>query len=95
MHGQRTIFSAGNTNNSAVLSFLSPSEDEARSITKTRQKAMELIQVMNQTLKPYLPHQIGRYDDGYNINCVGDYFQSHNTPTVLFEACHFPILDLS
>ncbi len=90
MHGQRTIFSAGNTNNSAVLSFLSPSEDEARSITKTRQKAMELIQVMNQTLQPYLPHQIGRYDDGYNINCVGDYFQSHNTPTVLFEAGHFP-----
>ena len=27
MHGQRTIFSAGNTSNSAVLSFLSPSEN--------------------------------------------------------------------
>ena len=33
MHGQRTIFSAGNTSNSAVLSFLSPSENDERSLT--------------------------------------------------------------
>jgi len=91
MHGQRTIFSAGNTHNSAVLSFLSPSENEERSLTATRQKSMEIIQVMNQALQPYLPNQIGRYDDGFNDNCVGDYFQSHGTPTVLFEAGHFPM----
>ena len=90
MHGQRTIFSAGDTPNSAVLSFLSPSENDQRSITITRQKSMEIIQVMNKTLQPYLPNQIGRYDDGFNDNCVGDYFQSHGTPTVLFEAGHFP-----
>jgi murein tripeptide amidase MpaA len=90
MHGQRTIFSAGNTHNSAVLSFLSPSENEERSLTITRQKSMEIIQVMNKVLQPYLPNQIGRYDDGFNDNCVGDYFQSHGTPTVLFEAGHFP-----
>ena len=90
MHGQRTIFSAGNTPNSAVLSFLSPSENKQRSITITRQKSMEIIQVMNKTLQPYLTNQIGRYDDGFNDNCVGDYFQSHGTPTVLFEAGHFP-----
>ena len=90
MHGQRTIFSAGNTNNSAVISFLSPSENEERSLTVTRQKSMEIIQVMNKALQPFLPHQIGRYDDGFNDNCVGDYFQSLGTPTVLFEAGHFP-----
>ena len=38
----------------------------------------------------YLPNQIGRYDDEFNDNCVGDYFQSQGTPTVLFEAGHFP-----
>lgn len=90
MHGQRTIFSAGDTPNSAVLSFLSPSENDQRSITITRQKSMEIIQVMHKTLQPYLPDQIGRYDDGFNDNCVGDYFQSLGTPTVLFEAGHFP-----
>ena len=90
MHGQRTIFSAGNTPNSAALSFLSPSENDQRSITITRQKSMEIIQVMNKTLQPYLTNQIGRYDDGFNDNCVGDYFQSNGTPTILFEAGHFP-----
>ena len=90
MHGQRTIFSAGNTSNSAVLSFLSPSENDERSLTPTRQKSMEVIQVMNSALQQYLPNQIGRYDDGYNDNCVGDYFQTQGTPTVLFEAGHFP-----
>ena len=91
MHGQRTIFSAGNTHNSAVISFLSPSENKERSLTVTRQKSMEIIQVMNQALQPYLTNQIGRYDDGFNDNCVGDYFQSQGTPTVLFEAGHFPM----
>ena len=90
MHGQRTIFSAGKTRNSAVLSFLSPSEDEERSITSTRQKAMEVIQVMNRAIQPFLPNQIGRYDDGFNSNCVGDSFQSCGVPTVLFEAGHYP-----
>lgn len=90
MHGQRTIFSAGKTNNSAVVSFLSPSEDEERSLTSTRQKAMEVIQVMNQALQSFLPNQIGRYDDGFNSNCVGDSFQSDGVPTVLFEAGHYP-----
>ena len=89
MHGQRTIFSAGNTSNSAVLSFLSPSENKERSLTITRQKSMEIIQCMNSTLQPYLTNQIGRYDDAFNDNCVGDYFQSIGTPTVLFEAGHF------
>ena len=90
MHGQRTIFSAGKTNNSAVLSFLSPSENTERSLTPTRQQAMEVIQFMNQELQEFLPNQIGRYDDGFNSNCVGDYFQSQGTPTVLFESGHFP-----
>ncbi|MEL0645769.1 peptidase M14, partial [Olleya sp. Ti.3.14] len=36
-----------------------------------------------------LPNQIGRYDDGFNINCVGDAFQSLNAPTMLFEAGHY------
>ncbi|HMB62950.1 MAG TPA: hypothetical protein VKN36_07750, partial [Eudoraea sp.] len=36
------------------------------------------------------PGQIGRYDDAFNPNCVGDSFQMLGTPTVLFEAGHYP-----
>ena len=50
---------------------------------------MEIINTINQTLQLDLPDQIGRYDDGFNINCVGDTFQNLNTPTVLFEAGHY------
>ncbi|NQY29227.1 MAG: peptidase M14 [Flavobacteriaceae bacterium] len=90
LHGQRTIFSAGYSANSSVLSFLSPAHDQQRSITRTRKVAMEVIVTINNALKDVLPDQISRYDDGFNINCVGDSFQSMNTPTILFEAGHFP-----
>jgi len=88
LHGQRTIFSAGETNNPATISFLSPAEDEKRSITTTRKKAMNIIVAMNKQLQELLPGQIGRYDDGFNLNCVGDTFQRLEVPTVLFEAGH-------
>ena len=90
LHGQRTIFSAGTTNNPATVSFLAPAQDEARSITKTRQKAMEVIILMNDNLQAQIPHQVGIYDDAFNLKCVGDTFQSLEVPTVLFEAGHFP-----
>ena len=32
---------------------------------------------------------MGIYDDAFNVNCVGDTFQSLNVPTILFEAGHY------
>ncbi len=90
LHGQRTIFSAGFSANSSVLSFLSPSENKQRSITTTRKKAMEVIVHINDALQHELPNQISRYTDDFNLNCVGDTFQSLKTPTILFEAGHYP-----
>jgi len=90
LHGQRTIFSAGFSANSSVLSFLSPAQDEQRTVTQTRKVAMEVVVAINNALKDVLLNQISRYDDGFNINCMGDNFQSMNTPTILFEAGHFP-----
>ncbi|WP_079733992.1 M14 family zinc carboxypeptidase [Salegentibacter salegens] len=90
LHDQRTIFSAGNKPNSAVLSFLTPSMDKERNIFPSRIQSMQLIAKITQDLSELLPGRIGRYDDGFNINCTGDTFQSTQTPTVLFEAGHFP-----
>lgn len=89
LHGQRTIFSAGNNNNSATVSFLAPAQDEETTVTPTRKIAMEIISVMNERLQLQIPNQVGIYDDGFNINCVGDTFQALNVPTILFEAGHF------
>jgi zinc carboxypeptidase len=89
LHDQRTIFSVGKKNNPATVSFLSPAQDESCSKTNNRTVAMEVIGVMNAMLQKQIPNQVGVYDDAFNINCVGDMFQSQNVPTILFEAGHF------
>lgn len=89
LHDQRTIFGVGKTNKSATVSFLAPSYNEERSFDASRTKAAVLIASINKTLQEYIPNQIARFDDGFNLNCVGDTFQNLGTPTVLFEAGHF------
>ncbi|MGC1203377.1 MAG: M14 metallopeptidase family protein [Flavobacteriaceae bacterium] len=91
LHGQRTIFSAGNTNKPATISFLAPAQDEVCAITPNRKIAMEVIGVMNKTLQDIIPNQVGVYDDAFNLNCIGDTFQSENIPTILFEAGHYKL----
>ncbi|PIF01242.1 MAG: peptidase M14 [Maribacter sp.] len=89
LHGQRTIFNVGNTPKPATVSFLAPAFDEERNISTSRLQSMRLIAAMNEVLQNIIPGQIGRYDDGFNTNCVGDTFQMQDTPTVLFEAGHY------
>ncbi len=90
LHGQRTIFSAGETNKSAIVSFLSPASDPERTITTTRKVGMRIISEMNKTLQQEIPNCVGRYDDGFNINCTGDTMEDRGVSTILFEAGHFP-----
>ncbi|MDC8004020.1 M14 family metallopeptidase [Aureisphaera galaxeae] len=89
LHDQRTLYglSSGKT---ATVSFLSPAANENRTVTKSRRVAMELISRMATVLSDMLPGHIGRYDDTFNENCVGDTFQSKSVPTILFEAGHYP-----
>lgn len=89
LHDQRTIFGVADTGKPATVSFLSPSYNEERTINADRIKGMNIIVRMNEVLQKYIPGQVGRFDDGFNINCIGDTFQSMGTPTILFEAGHF------
>ncbi len=90
LHGQRTIFSVGETNVPATVSFLAPAGDKERTITPVRKIAMEVIAKMNDVLQNCIPNGVGRYDDGFNINCVGDTLVDMGIPTILFEAGHYP-----
>jgi len=89
MHDQRSIYSAGYSNNPATVSFLSPSQDINRSISHNRKIAMQIISKVSDELNKLIPNQISRFDDGFNINCTGDKFQSLGVATILFEAGHF------
>ncbi|AYN68004.1 DUF2817 domain-containing protein [Euzebyella marina] len=90
LHDQRTIFNVGESNKPATVSFLAPAHDEERSISPSRAISMKLIVAMNEMLQGIIPNRIGRYDDSFNANCVGDTFQMLNTPTILFESGHSP-----
>ena len=89
LHDQRTIFAAGDTNNPATVSFLAPSYNQEKDYNKTRMIAVNIIANMNEVLQKYIPNQVGRFDDSFNINCIGDMFQSLGVPTILFEAGHY------
>lgn len=89
LHDQRTIFNVGETEKPATVSFLAPAFDEQRNVSHARLKSMQLIAAMNKKLQEHIPGQVGRYDDSFNANCVGDAFQMLRTPTILFEAGHF------
>lgn len=90
LHDQRTIFGAGDTGKPATVSFLAPSYNEKREVNENRLKAINLIAGLNDVLQKYIPGQVGRFDDSFNINCIGDTFQFLGVPTILFEAGHFP-----
>lgn len=90
LHDQRTIFGVADSGKPATVSFLAPSYNEERDINVTRLDAIRVINNINSVLQNYIPGQVGRFDDSFNINCIGDTFQNLGVPTILFEAGHFP-----
>ncbi len=90
LHDQRTIYGVADSGKPATVSFLAPAYNFEREVNEVRYKAMHVISAMNKALQAFIPGQVGRFDDSFNINCVGDTFQFLGVPTILFEAGHFP-----
>lgn len=90
LHDQRTIFGVEGTTNPATISFLAPSEEVTRAITKGRKETMNVIVAMNSLLQQIIPDHIGRYSDEYYPTATGDNFQKLGYNTILIEAGHFP-----
>ncbi len=90
LHDQRTIFNVEGTKNPATISFLAPSEDKKRAITKGRTETMAVIVAMNKLLQKVIPNHVGRYTDEFYPTATGDNFQKLGHNTILIEAGHFP-----
>ena len=90
LHDQRTIFSVGNNNKPATLSFLAPSTEIDRKITESRKVTMSVISGIKSLLDHYIPDQLGRYTDEFYPTATGDNFQKAGYPTVLIESGHYP-----
>lgn len=89
LHDQRSIFGVGDTGKSAAISFLAPAFNAEREMNATRKKAVQLIVAMNEIAQEMAPGHVGRFDDGFNLNCIGDYAQAMGIPTILIEAGHW------
>lgn len=90
MHDQRTIFGVEGTLNPATISFLAPSEEETRKLTRGRIETMNVIVSMNSLLQKIIPNHIGRYTDEFYPTATGDNFQKLGYNTILIEAGHYP-----
>ena len=90
LHDQRTIFGVEGTKNPATISFLAPSEDENRVLTKGRKQTMNVIVAMNSLLQTIIPNYIGRYTDEFYPTATGDNFQKLGYNTILIESGHYP-----
>src|SRR5690606_20954135 len=82
LHDQRTIFGVGHTGKPATVSFLAPSFNETCSFNAVRERAVEVIAAMNRELQSLIPGCIGRFDDSFNLSCVGDTFQFDGKSTI-------------
>ncbi|CAL2084824.1 Zinc carboxypeptidase [Tenacibaculum sp. 190524A05c] len=90
LHDQRTIFGVEGTKNPATISFLAPSEEVTRKVTKGRIETMNVIVSMNNLLQRMIPNYIGRYTDEFYPTATGDNFQKLGHNTILIEAGHYP-----
>ena len=86
LHDQSVLYSAGNTGNSATLSFLAPAYNLEKSINTTRENSMKVIGAMYKTLSKYIPGCIARYSDEFEPRAYGDMFQSLGSSTILIES---------
>lgn len=89
LHDQRSIFNVEGTPNPATISFLAPSEDLERTVTKGRTETMSVIVSMNELLQKAIPNHVGRYTDEFYPTATGDNFQKLGHNTILIEAGHF------
>lgn len=89
LHDQRSIFNVEGTENPATISFLAPSEEATRTITRGRKETMSVIVAMNALLQQCIPGQIGRYTDEFYPTATGDNFQKLGYNTILIEAGHY------
>ena len=90
LHDQRTIFGVEGTKNPATISFLAPSEEVTRAITKGRIETMDIIVSMNSMLQKVIPNCVGRYTDEFYPTATGDNFQKLGYNTILIESGHYP-----
>lgn len=86
LHDQSRYYAAGNSPNTATISFLAPAYNYEKEVNKVRARSMQLIGLMNETLQKYIPGKVARYNDDFEPRAFGDNIQKWGTSTILIES---------
>ncbi len=86
LHDQSIYYAAGATAKPATISFLDPPFNEEKDTSAVRNRATQLIILLDQALQHYIPGQVGRYNDTFEPRAFGDNMQRWGTSTVLIES---------
>lgn len=86
LHDQNDYYTAGRTPHPATIAFLAPAFHQDKHVDGARLRAKQLIAEMAHQLRPWLPKQIGRYDDTYSYRSFGDNIAASGASTILIES---------
>jgi hypothetical protein len=70
----------------ASVSLLAPPYNESRQVNQTRGDAMKIVQHIYNQLLPFIPGNIGIYNDEFEPRAFGDNIQKWGSRTVLIES---------
>ena len=90
LHNQNWGTAIGDPPRPASISLLSVAYDEKRSENPGRVLTKKLCAVIRDSLEPFAPGQIGRYDDEFEVRAFGDNMTLWGTPVVLIETGPWP-----
>jgi|BarGraIncu00222A_1022003.scaffolds.fasta_scaffold36107_2 hypothetical protein len=89
LHDQSCYYTAGRTENNASISLLAPAMNRAKSINYIREKSMQVITEIFNTLSQYIPGNIARYSDEFEDRAFGDNLTRSGISTILIESGYF------
>jgi len=86
LHDQGRVYSVGNTDYPATISFLSPAYNYEKDVNEVRQNSINLTSQLTKKLNTIIPGQIAKYSDDFEPRAFGDNIQKWGTSLILIES---------
>ena len=86
LHDQNPYYTAGEGEHTSTIAYLAPAFDHSKSIDPIRQRAMQLIALMRQSVEQAIPKRVARYNDDYSFRSFGDTIAGLGASTILIES---------
>ncbi|PRY14217.1 zinc carboxypeptidase [Pontibacter ummariensis] len=86
LHDQSRYYAAGFTSKPATISFLAPAFDHAQTVDSVRERAMQMIVGLNESLQQFIPGQVAKFSDEHEPRAFGDNIQKWGTSLILIES---------